>query len=620
MAHQAVDWIIPLGFLLQFVVGGAEVGQCLTESKKHSFKNVSAQECQNPTNLTCHTWFFSNGTGCECGNDPLGAVRCDPASNTTSLLTCYCITHDTSTRNTVVGRCVYGCFSNTSYKKEDPLFRMLPTNVFDLTDTVCGQPFNRRGQLCGQCKKGYFQPVYSYNLHCVKCTIDTYNWALYILVAFGPLTVFFIIIISCRVSVTSAPMNAFIQVSQAISQPSLLRVIFAIILAGSKPLSPPLNAVHVLATIYGIWNLDFFRTLLPNICLHVTTLQALALDLVIGVYPLALIVSTYILIELHARNFRLIVWAWKPFHGCFARFRRHWDVKTSIIDAFASFLLLSYLRLLNVSFDMLFPVYLHTRTVNGSIVNTWHLFYDASIVYFGEEHLPYAIIAIIILLFTILPMILLLLYPCRCFQRCLTRYGLRSHALNTFMDAFQGCYKDGTNGTYDCRYFAAGYLLLRISGFEVYAIAQSAFFWPLAIAILVITVVLIATIQPYKSQAYNIMLLLTLALFYCFAWSNSTADYQAHELLKLSFVLTLVFAAIPFLYIAGFSLYWLSARKQLPQRILQKLYTWLHVKRCTDLDGSLPDKLVHPQEYEALLSDPRNYGSRQAEHIYSDTY
>ena len=34
--------------------------------------------------------------------------------------------------------------------------------------------------------------------------------------------------------------------------------------------------------------------------------------------------------------------------------------------------------------------------------------------------------------------------------------------LHAFMDAFQGCYKDGTNGTRDCRYFAGLQLVLRL--------------------------------------------------------------------------------------------------------------------------------------------------------------
>jgi len=43
------------------------------------------------------------------------------------------------------------------------------------------------------------------------------------------------------------------------------------------------------------------------------------------VYPLFLLVITYVCIEVHARNFRLVVYLWKPFHRCFAKVRRNWS-------------------------------------------------------------------------------------------------------------------------------------------------------------------------------------------------------------------------------------------------------------------------------------------------------
>ena len=51
--------------------------------------------------------------------------------------------------------------------------------------------------------------------------------------------------------------------------------------------------------------------------------------------------------------------------------------------------------------------------------------------------------------------------PCSCFQVCLNRTGCSCQSLHTFMDAFQGHYKNGTNGTRDLRFFSGLYLLLR---------------------------------------------------------------------------------------------------------------------------------------------------------------
>ena len=49
---------------------------------------------------------------------------------------------------------------------------------------------------------------------------------------------------------------------------------------------------RVMFSIYGVWNLDFFHTLILHICVNVNidTLQALALDYAVAFYPLILIV------------------------------------------------------------------------------------------------------------------------------------------------------------------------------------------------------------------------------------------------------------------------------------------------------------------------------------------
>ena len=185
-----------------------------------------------------------------------------------------------------------------------------------------------------------------------------------------------------------------------------------------------------------------------------TTLQTLALDYAIAVYSLFL---TYFLVELHDNNFRILVWLWKPFHACFVRFRKEWNIRSSIINAFATFLLLSYVKFLFVSFELLIPV--RVFNIHGKPMSTLYLYFDGTVEYFGQEHLPFAILAVVVLVvFSIFPLLILILYPCQCFQRFLNYYHLQCQVLHTLMDALQGSYKDGSNGTRDCRWFAALYL------------------------------------------------------------------------------------------------------------------------------------------------------------------
>ena len=119
----------------------------------------------------------------------------------------------------------------------------------------------------------------------------------------------------------------------------------------------------VIFTLYGIWNLDFFRTLLPHICVKINTLQTLALDYAVAIYPLILLVVTYVLIQVRICNFRIITFMCRPFRRCANCLRSQLDVRTSIVDVFATFLLLSYLKLLSVYFDLLVPTLLHSTSL-----------------------------------------------------------------------------------------------------------------------------------------------------------------------------------------------------------------------------------------------------------------
>jgi len=144
----------------------------------------------------------------------------------------------------------------------------------------------------------------------------------------------------------------------------------------------------------------------------------LALDYAIAIYPLILLVTTYALIQFNTFNFMC-----RPFHRCAQHLKNQLDVRTSIVEAFATFLLLSYVKLLSVSFDLLVPT--HVYHVNGSLVGTY-LYYDATIEYFGDKHLPYAVLALFVMLvFILFPILLLLLYPMHFFQRCLDCCGVR---------------------------------------------------------------------------------------------------------------------------------------------------------------------------------------------------
>ena len=387
--------------------------------------NTHIQQLQNvststlkPLSPSCHgPWTVAvnkgDNTSCHCGSNVGGLVKCDSNSFDVQVLTCYCMSHYQKDPNiTVVGACMYRCHQ--------------PIGSDYRTALSCGiDEHTRDGQLCGSCKKGFSPPVYSYDWHCVNSSFhDDYaqHWIKYIVVAYVPLTAFFLVITVFHISAPSPSMNAFVLYSQLATAPIQMRILTDQLKDHSTDESRAVtaNIIHSLTSLYGVWNLDFCRLIYSAFALHssISTLQVLALDYAVAAYPLFLIVVTYVLVELHDHNFRIIVWLWKPFHYCFACYRRQWNIRTSLIDTFATFFLLSYVKFLSVSFDLLIPVYLYN--VKGEAISDKYLYYDGTIEYFGKQHLPYAILAIVILmLVNILPLLLLLLYPCQCFQKLL---------------------------------------------------------------------------------------------------------------------------------------------------------------------------------------------------------
>ena len=293
---------------------------------------MESEATMSRENETCPTWYQreSNSSGCKCGNDLDQKIICPSNTSDLLLLRCYCMTYSKDNNNTlVVGPCTYTCSDGHPYNS-------LPSDPSKLNKQQCIQ-YNRVGQLCGDCKDNFTQPVYSYDFTCVDCTINyNNNWLKYVAIAYLPLTAFFLIVICFRVSATSSVVNVLVLLSQCSTSPTIMRNIITI---KYTELNIKYRVARKLILAFlsfcGVWNLDFLRLVYSPFCLHpeMSSLQILALDYAIAAYPLLLIVLTYILVELHNHNSRIVVWLWKPFHTCFVSFKREWNIRTSLIDA-----------------------------------------------------------------------------------------------------------------------------------------------------------------------------------------------------------------------------------------------------------------------------------------------
>ena len=440
---------------------------------------------------TCPPWTYYRNSTCQCGSIGHGIIQCNITSGTLTLQMCTCVTYDPLTNHSVAGNCIYSCIAHLS----QPVYQ-LPIRRDNFTELTCGW-WKRDGPLCSKCIQGYGFPLYTYDLKCVECNgFHIKKLFEFLAKSLIPPTILCIVATVFHLNVLQPPWSVFVLVAQLMSSHTILKSTLNSATFTNFP-------SMVIATIYGLWNLDFFKALYHPECIspHINFLHVALLDSAGGLFPLVLVATLYAFVTFRDRGYRIIVQMWKPFHYLLARFQSRINLKTSLVDTFATLLLLSYVKIGCGTFYVLSPTRLWSP--DGSYV--WVVYLDPSLKYFGPSHAGYAIVTLLFL-FTVLlvPVIILLLYPCLCFQRCLNRLHLRSLALHTFVDAFQGCYKDGTNGTRDCRYFAALQLVLRLLFPLAFFLTEEAIIAAfLAFVALALYILLFVITQPYKDAVYN---------------------------------------------------------------------------------------------------------------------
>ena len=517
--------------------------------------------------LNCLPWYqFSNNTHCKAGQGLKSVVFFQKHTGQTWLHSFYCMTtsENITKRRDVIGSCQF----STKVIRVNTMYYPLPCNISELNDYMCAD-LNRKGQLCGKCNKNYAPAVYSYTLNCVNCTEYSYNGLKYFAVAFGPLTLFCVLVAIFHISATSPYLHGFIFFGHILCAPPILRYCqnFSAFVGSEKVF------LQVLTSILGIWNLDFFRLVYEPFCIHpnMTVLQALTLDYAVAFYPLVLVCVSFFLVSLHSRNCKLIVVAWKPFRKILRRFLRNLNIKTSLIESFATLYLLSVVKFQSVTLDLLAPTAVYF--VDSKQDSSLYLYLAGDVVYFGKEHMPYAVLAIIVFTVAVLlPPVLLFLYPCNCFQYSLNKLKCNSLALRTFMDVFQGHYKNGTNRTLDLRLFSGMYLLSRFVFIVLFYILNSYYIFIVLGTLQLVLIFFIATLQPQRTKLHYVLdLFFVMSLIaICFAAMSGFLGTDNTIPSSLSRYIGFITVALPFLYIMFLIIYWVVFKMDIPQKILRQ--------------------------------------------------
>ena len=144
---------------------------------------------------------------------------------------------------------------------------------------------------------------------------------------------------------------------------------------------------------------------------------------------------------------------------------------------------------------------------------------DPTVALFSHKHWYLISLSIFILVFIIIPPLLLLIVFPTCLFRKASRYLKPKWiiSIQTFVDTFHGCYKDGTNGTRDCR-AVSGYILVLFAILPVVDITTRVIATPFLtyttfIIIFYTLTIACALLRPYKHRTANFSGVILPAIF-----------------------------------------------------------------------------------------------------------
>ena len=371
-------------------------------------------------------------------------------------------------------------------------------------------------------------------------------------------------------------------------------------------------------TIYDIWNLRFFRNILPFFCISsvLKRIHIVYLDYISVFYPMCLIFFTWVCVELYDRKFRLLVWLWKPFQRCLKGKEYHVD----FINAFASLFLLSFTKVIYQIVLLLVQRRIQRRQDYWYFLGyTYVVGVDQTVLYGSTEHLLFIIpAAILSFILGILPTAFLILYPIRSFRILISKCRLDGIIINTFAEKFYSCYRTGLDGGWDMRSFAGLYFVARLllflsnlmsAGFHVSE--NDPYF--MRNVVFAITLLLIAVGRPYKETYMNnidTILLIHMGLFCHLVSVEDVFDKEKN--LAITFQIMMMFPLL------GFVLF-LIARYHLQKTLKNIIFK--KYKSCIgrgneeqdDFSSSVNPLLVHQVLIEPIVlsggNNYNNYGS-----------
>ena len=477
---------------------------------------VTGQEMLCPPWFTPHNGSTTHNTSqpyCVCSHEFPFLIYCNQFSTATFLRFGHCAFWDGTSNTTIVlSSCPY-IFPDHVFDDYDPEHYhtlKLPKNPHYLNSFMCNL-LNRTVESgrCGRCTNGTGPSIGTAGIQCVECS--PVNILYHILLRYLLATAVFLIVLIVQIDITSAPMALYVLYCNGLVV--FYQTSFGYLITFAFSTTSYKYIMNILLTLNSIWSFDPLFFLSPPLCLspHMEDINRMYIEYLATLYPFLLLFLAFVGVELHAKDFQPVVVVWKPILHNLIRFRREWNPNSSLVQAFATLFFLSYTKLLFLtSMPFNFTYFVNELGQSSRIAP----FIDPTIELWDTKHIILMAFSISILLLVILPPILVLIaYPTKWFRKVQHSLSSRMNlAIQAFVGPFQGCFKDGMNGTRDYRALSGGLLaaLLFMVWFSlcVYSFVEinardPVIYLQFAIGVFAISTVGFAGFRPYKSDIAN---------------------------------------------------------------------------------------------------------------------
>ena len=385
--------------------------------------------------------------------------------------------------------------------------------------------------LCGECEDGY-----SVKFGSEQCGICTDSSLFIIIPVIVSLSLFVLLVLLLNINTYSTYLNAYLYSYQ------IIPLIYGFQLPGQNE-DPFISVVVFLSGLAGTGDAKV------GVCLWngFTNIQKIAVNYFTPTY---MIVFTAAVAKLSAYL------DGKELGSKMQKLRTWLFDKHASLHAFAFIAVVAYSNFTRITLMLLRP---------AKVRSDWVLYYAGNVGFFSKEHLKYAIPALLVAVFIVLPFPIIVMFP-----YLITGYFSK---LKGVFDALQYCFRN------ELSFFAGFYFVCRLCLLISFVYIDSNALKNVILLVLsIIFVVLFTAFKPYKDDSMNIFDLVMLTNVSIIAGLNAvTQGVVENDIRDKLLVWTHILVYVPLIGLLGHLGHWLYQKKRKnqyrPSKLMIRLIT-----------------------------------------------